>query len=225
MVAIEDFCIDLHEAPNQGAALPLVMYTFGEAAAWCQQRSRRLCFDDEWTRACAGAGGLAYPYGDTHVPGTCNDEESWMTYNQTLLNGWPGDVSGPDVMSLQELLDAARASSSAGEAAADHVESLYQGEASGANVGCVSADGVLDLCGNIEEWTRRRDGGTPGFSGNLKGRYWAESRTCQQTLLSHGDQYRFYELGFRCCSNPVAILIFSDGFELGSTSAWSDTVP
>jgi hypothetical protein len=49
MLAIEDFCIDTFEAPNQAGALPLVMYTYHEATAWCAQRAKRLCFDDEWT--------------------------------------------------------------------------------------------------------------------------------------------------------------------------------
>jgi formylglycine-generating enzyme required for sulfatase activity len=214
MVAIEDFCIDTFEAPNQAGAFPLVMYTFDEATAWCTQRGKRLCFDDEWTRACGGVAELSYPYGNNHMPGTCNDEETWIPYNQTLLNGWPADVSTPNITSLQQLLNAARASSVPGEDSANHVESLYQGEPSGDNTGCVSPDGALDLCGNIEEWTRRRISGDVGFDGNLKGRYWAESRTCQQNVTSHGNSFRFYQLGFRCCSdqilNPV---IHSDGFE------------
>jgi hypothetical protein len=54
--------------PNRAGALPLVMYTFVEAEAWCAARDRRLCFDDEWLAACAGSDGLAYPYGATRVP-------------------------------------------------------------------------------------------------------------------------------------------------------------
>jgi formylglycine-generating enzyme required for sulfatase activity len=83
--------------------------------------------------------------------------------------------------------------------AADHVESLYQGEGSGENEGCTNETGVSDLTGNVEEWTRRRDGGRPDFHGNLKGRYWADTRTCQNSITGHGDTFRFYEIGFRCC--------------------------
>lgn len=223
MVAVEDFCIDRYEAPNTGAGFPLVMYTLNEAEVWCSARGRRLCFDDEWTRACEGASGLSYPYGNTHVPGLCNDDETWLSYNQTLLNQWPMGVSGPDVESIAELLAAARAVSGSTAASADHVENLYQAEPAGSNAACISSDGVIDLCGNAEEWTRRRDGGTPGFSGNLKGRYWAETRTCQQSVTSNGDSYRFYELGFRCCLEQGGV--FSDGFEFGNTDRWSTSSP
>ena len=82
---------------------------------------------------------------------------------------------------------------------ADHVEAIYQGEPSGSNAGCVGPAEVYDLVGNVEEWTRRRDGGVPDFHGSLKGRYWAESRTCQSRVTTHGDYFRFYEIGFRCC--------------------------
>ena len=223
MLAIGDFCIDRYEAPNTETGSPLVMYTFDEAESWCQAQGRRLCFDDEWTRACEGASGLSYPYGNTREPGLCNDDETWLAYNQTLLNQWPMGVSDPDVESFAELLAAARAVSGSAVASADHVEYLYQAEPAGSNAGCISSDGVIDLCGNAEEWTRRRDGGLPGFSGSLKGRYWAESRTCQQSVMGHGDSFRFYELGFRCCLDRG--IIFTDGFESGNTVRWITTSP
>jgi len=192
-------CMDLYEAPNQPDALPLVMYTFDEAEAWCVARDKRLCFDDEWLVACEGATAFPYPYGDTHVPGQCNDDEVWRTYNQSLLNGWPPSASSSEVDSLEQLFEIARAISANASAAADHVESLYQGEAAGANQGCVGEHGVFDLVGNVEEWTRRREWSDPLFQGNLKGRYWAESRTCQSGVRTHGNAFRFYEIGFRCC--------------------------
>jgi formylglycine-generating enzyme required for sulfatase activity len=196
-------CIDRFEAPNRAGELPLVMYTFYEAEAWCAARDKRLCFDDEWTASCAGALGLEYPYGNEHEPGRCNDEQTWRLYDQSQLNGWPLSVASPAVESLKELLDAARAVSVSGQVAADHVEWLYQAEPAGENAGCTGADLVFDTQGNVEEWTRRRDGGDgPDFSGNLKGRYWAEARTCQGNVKTHGNGFRFYEIGFRCCRDP-----------------------
>lgn len=204
MLQVESFCIDRFEAPNRAGELPLVMYTFDEAEAWCTARGKRLCFDDEWTRSCAGTAGNKYPYGNTLTPGVCNDEETWLLYDQNKLNGWPWTVSKPGVESLESLLDAARAVSASASIAADHVEALYQGEPSGTNTGCAGADSVFDLCGNVEEWTRRRDGGNgPDFLGALKGRYWAESRTCQNAVTNHGNAFRFYEIGFRCCVDAL----------------------
>jgi formylglycine-generating enzyme required for sulfatase activity len=201
MVELDSVCMDRYEAPNVAGALPLVMYTFLEAEDWCVARGKRLCYDDEWQTACEGTEAWAYPYGDTHDPGVCNDEETWLTYNQTLLNGWPASASSTTIASLDALYAAAAAVSTAGADAADHVADLYQGEGSGTNTGCVGAAGVYDLTGNVEEWTRRRDGGEPQFHGKLKGRYWAETRTCQNGVTVHGDSFRFYEIGFRCCQD------------------------
>ncbi len=199
MVHVEDFCIDRYEAPNVPGEVPLVMYTFVESEAWCTARGKRLCFDDEWTTSCAGPTETKYPYGDIHQPGVCNDEELWKLYDQQKLNGWPITVSTPAVNSLAELFAAAKQLSQVAATAADHVESLYQGEAAGDNPGCVGPAAVFDLVGNVEEWTRRRDGGSKDFHGSLKGRYWAEPRTCQSAVTTHGDGFRFYEIGFRCC--------------------------
>jgi formylglycine-generating enzyme required for sulfatase activity len=203
MQEVGEFCMDRFEAPNVAGAVPLVMYTFDESATWCEARGKRLCFDDEWTLACEGAAGTKYPYGDDHVSGTCNDDELWKVYDQSKLNGWPWTVSTSAIETLDALLDAARAVGGTATVAADHVEDLYQAEGAGVNAGCVNETQVFDLTGNIEEWTRRRDGGGgPDFSGSLKGRYWAEARTCQSAVEVHGDGFRFYEIGFRCCRDP-----------------------
>lgn len=196
--------MDRFEAPNHAGELPLVMYSMIEAEAWCAFRGKRLCTDAEWEATCAGPSELAYPYGDVHQPGVCNDDETWLVYDQSLLNGWPPGASNPTVESLAELFAAAASISPAGEAASEHVAALYQAEPAGENVGCASASGVMDLCGNVEEWTRRADGGAgPSFTGNLKGRYWAEPRTCQSNVTNHADAFRFYEIGFRCCIDAI----------------------
>lgn len=202
MVLVGASCFDRYEAPNQEGALPLVMFTFLEAESWCAARDKRLCYDDDWMQACAGSQGWSYVYGDAHDPGVCNDDKVWKTYDPTLLNGWPWNLDTDGAESLDDVLNLARAASAAGAAAADHIEALYQADPSGSNAGCYNAEGVADLTGNIEEWTRRRDGGTTDFHGNLKGRYWADSRTCQNNIITHGDAFRFYEIGFRCCRDP-----------------------
>ena len=199
MVDLGGSCMDRFEAPNLAGALPLVMYSYTEAEKWCQARQKRLCFDDEWTSACAGPSNLPYPYGTTHVASACNDSHTWIAYNQTELNFWPNGASTPAIESLDELYLAASAIGSGARAVAE-VKRLYQGEGAGSHAQCVGAAGAYDLVGSAEEWTTRRDGGSGAlFSGNLKGRYWAESRTCQGNVTTHGNAFRFYEIGFRCC--------------------------
>jgi formylglycine-generating enzyme required for sulfatase activity len=201
MVATDLACVDRYEAPNKAGELPLVMYTLNEAEAWCESRAKRLCFDDEWEGACEGMLATSYPYGDTHLPGVCNDEQAWMAYNQSLISSWPSSASSSTVDSLADLLADARSVSQSAADSADHIEFLYQGEASGSNASCGSDFLIFDLTGNVEEWTKRRDGGTPGFTGNQKGNYWAEAGTCQSNSTVHGDAFRFYQLGFRCCTD------------------------
>lgn len=41
----------------------------------CANAGKRLCTVDEWARACGGASGQAWPYGDEYVLGACNDSD------------------------------------------------------------------------------------------------------------------------------------------------------
>jgi formylglycine-generating enzyme len=49
-----DFCIDVHEYPNQAGVRPSVMVSFNEAAQYCESEGKRLCGEGEWTFACRG---------------------------------------------------------------------------------------------------------------------------------------------------------------------------
>ncbi|MEZ4372164.1 MAG: SUMF1/EgtB/PvdO family nonheme iron enzyme [Polyangiaceae bacterium] len=195
-------CMDRYEAPNVEGELPLVMFNFDEADAWCTRHQKRLCYDDEWAFTCGGPNAYKYPYGDTRQPGVCNDAKTWKVYNQTLLNGWPYTFDGSSYETLEALFNGVSQMSASAKAAADHVRELYQAEAAGSYPSCFGVAGVRDLTGSVEEWTRRRDGGQSQFHGNLKGRYWADTRTCQNDITTHGDGFRFYEIGFRCCQEP-----------------------
>ncbi|WP_437322347.1 formylglycine-generating enzyme family protein [Sorangium sp. So ce394] len=180
MVEIEGYCIDRFEAPNIEGALPLVMESAVSANAWCQARGKRLCTEDEWDTACQGPEALVYPYGNTHEAERCNDNKTWIAPDEGALNTWPSD-----------------------EALAE-VQALYQAEPSGSRPGCVSAFGVYDMTGNVEEWVVRTKYHVNEYPHVLKGCYWSgcfggAKPRCGSTNPAHADGFRFYETSFRCC--------------------------
>lgn len=180
MARVRGFCIDRFEAPNRRGAKPLVMQSAKDAEAWCSARHERLCTEDEWMGACEGEPRRAYPYGDTHVDGRCNDDQTWRTVDEGTLAKWPSP-----------------------EAKA-HVEQLYQAAPSGAKGQCETPGGVYDLTGNVEEWVVRTREHANAWPYVLIGCYWAgcyggNKPTCHSTNNAHGPEFRFYETGFRCC--------------------------
>lgn len=66
------FCIDTFESPNVEGELPRTYVSWDEAVRLCAARGRRLCTEDEWTKACAGSEGWLFPYGESYVIGRCN---------------------------------------------------------------------------------------------------------------------------------------------------------
>jgi len=190
MVDVSVACIDRYEAPNEAGAMPLVMQSAPEAEAWCKERGKRLCTEDEWLRACQGPKGLAYPYGSKYQEHHCNqDATKYLAPNWGKLGRWP-----------------------APEAAAE-VKRLNQSEPSGKRPTCVSAEGVYDLTGNVAEWVARsrpdKDScQTPEEQAHrfvVKGCFWGKCfRTphepaCEYVNCTHAAGFHSYEFGVRCC--------------------------
>jgi hypothetical protein len=205
MVKIGSIYVDKYEAPNTVGEVPFVMFTFTEAECWCQARGKRLLFDDEWELAAGGPLSLPYVYGVTYDSLLCNDNKNWISYDPALLNMWPSVPNLNNINTFSELIDSVINISSNASLSANHVLYLYQADTSGKDTSCVSYYRVIDMNGNVSEWTRRRDGGSPGFHGNLKGGYWAGSMTIQTNTTVHGDGFRFYQTGFRCAKDSVCI--------------------
>ncbi|MFH1539301.1 MAG: formylglycine-generating enzyme family protein [bacterium] len=75
-VHLKPFCIDEYEAPGgKPSQLPLTKHTWNQAAAWCRSRGLRLCTEEEWEKACAGAEGLNWGFGEKYKLGACNIAE------------------------------------------------------------------------------------------------------------------------------------------------------
>ena len=108
---------------------------------------KRVCKSHEWTLACEGPDRLPYPYGYVRDSKACHIDEI-----------------GP-------MIDEKRFYSVDKE---KEIERIDRREPSGARPGCVSAYGVYDLTGNIDEWTTNETG-IPDH-GTLKGGNWGEWR-------------------------------------------------
>ena len=195
MAHIEGFCIDRYEAHLQGQS-PYEVPATGLAAAAdgevpqgyisgvvaeiaCAASGRRLCALDEWMRACQGPTGTLYPYGDTYDPDACNDARA--THPVVELFGDAADwstaqMNDPRLNQLPGSLAPA-----------------------GAHPGCVSAEGVYDLHGNLHEWIAD-EGGT--FKGGFYVDAVINGPGCTYTTTAHSVAYHDYSTGFRCCADP-----------------------
>lgn len=170
------YCIDRFEYPNLRGAYPWIEVTWHEARAVCEQEGKRLCTEDEWTFACEGEEALPYPYGYHRDSEACVIDRIWRPVDEVALEG------RTDERALRE------------------IDSLWQGEASGERRRCRSPFGVYDMTGNVDEWTVSvRHGERPSI---LKGGYWGAVRArCRPSTRAHGEDFSFYQQGFRCCSD------------------------
>lgn len=204
MVHVGSFYVDKYEAPNIAGERPFVMFSYNEASCWCQARGKRLLYDDEWVQAAGGPDTSHYVYGDIYDSSACNDSRLWISPNQSLLNLWPVLPYLCDINSFTELIDSVLTDTVTAPSA-NEVLNLYQADSSGRDTACVSYYGLYDMNGNAYEWTTRRDGGSPGFHGNMKGGYWSAPATVLSSILSHGDNFRYYYTGFRCASDSLIV--------------------
>jgi sulfatase modifying factor 1 len=171
------FCIDRFEYPNKSGEKPVIMKTWYEAADACKAQGKRLCGDSEWTLACEGQERLPYPYGYNRNSEACNIDKPHPDVNEKAL-------ANPATREAE-------------------VARLWQGENSGSRESCVSPYGVYDMTGNVDEWVIN-ESGMPYKSG-LKGGYWGPVRDrCRPMTTAHYEQFSFYQIGFRCCSDTPA---------------------
>jgi formylglycine-generating enzyme required for sulfatase activity len=169
------FCIDELEYPNEPGEYPWVMMTWREAGALCKKEKKRLCREEEWVFACEGVEGLPYLYGYNRDDNACNIDRPWRKVDEAAVGG------RTDPRALAQ------------------IDSLWQGEPSGSRPLCKSPFGVRDMTGNVDEWTV----GSEEHPSVLKGGYWGPILgRCRPATRSHGEDFAFYQIGFRCCADP-----------------------
>lgn len=173
-----NFCIDRYEYPNQAGVKPTVAVTWDEARELCATEGKRLCTADEWTKACEGPDNSPYPYGFVRDAEACNHDRPYII---------------PDDNAYQNPRTRAK-----------EVERVSQSEASGNRASCVSAYGVFDMTGNVDEWVLNEAGNEngPEFQSGLKGGYWGPVRNrCRPATTDHNRWHHGYQIGFRCCAD------------------------
>jgi hypothetical protein len=157
-----------------------------QAGAACAASGKRLCTFDEWTAACRGrpAHDYVYPYGDTYVPGRCNEgKESPIVI-----------LFGPNpTYSEQELND-------------PRDDQLDGGLARGGDYdACVSTYGAFDMHGNIHEWIDDTPDPAQPTHGSFMGGYFVDAKIngpgCEYRTTAHEKSYHDYSTGFRCCAD------------------------
>jgi formylglycine-generating enzyme required for sulfatase activity len=152
--------------------LPVERVTWLEARAYCRARGGRLPTEAEWERAAAGAGGRVWPWGNTWL-----DRHASHGHAERL-----GPRDGPAELARP------RAGDPGAEDPGDDDEDGFAGRAPvGSFPAGASVFGVLDLAGNVSEWTSDHYGREPPQSAqhfDPRGPAFANERTVR------GGSYR-----------------------------------
>jgi formylglycine-generating enzyme required for sulfatase activity len=175
------FCMDEFEYPNQSGAIPMVMVSWFEARRLCEVQGKRLCGDDEWTLACEGPERLPYAYGWVRDRTACNIDHGWIRPNDGLL-----------------------ASKTAPPASIEaEVARLSKRVPSGSMPRCRSPYGIMDMGGNVDEWTVNVTLKGKPYQSALKGGHWVSGarNRCRPQTVSHDETTTYYAEGFRCCAS------------------------
>jgi sulfatase modifying factor 1 len=206
MIPISTFCIDRFEAAlvevlaggtvpwspyfnpeghrvravSLRGAVPQGYINETEAAAACAEAGKRMCTNTEWLRACQGPSGTTYPYGNTRQPGVCNDARAVHPAVELYGTGATWIYSHIDSPCLNQLADGL----------------AHTGD----HAGCVTAEGALDMMGNLHEWTSDP-------AGTFRGGFYADTTIngngCLYATTAHNRLHWDYSTGFRCCAEPL----------------------
>ncbi len=70
-----NYCIDKYEHPNRESEFPTVGLSWYDANEKCLEAGKRLCYEEEWERACRGEFNFIYPYSNSYDKQICVTKE------------------------------------------------------------------------------------------------------------------------------------------------------
>jgi hypothetical protein len=165
-------------ALSRAGAVPQAYVSEIIASAACTDAGKRLCTDTEWLAACQGSMGYTYPYGNTRMPGVCNDHRAMHPAIELYGSSESWIYSHLDDACINQL--------------------PMSVALTGAFAGCVSESGAHDMMGNVHEWTSDPNG-------TFRGGYYMDTSLngngCLYATTAHAASYPGdYSTGFRCCA-------------------------
>jgi hypothetical protein len=169
------FCIDTYSWPNEKGVRPEVMNTFFQAQVKCAAMGKRMCTESEWNFACEGPEMKPFPHGYVRDPRKCNGDHKW---------------DGPRMKKVAKR-------------DGKELARLWRGVPSGSQPECVSDFGVADLPANNDEVVINENPSGKFSSVHTGGPWYSGVRNqCRPKVYTHGPDFYYYFLGFRCCANP-----------------------
>ena len=169
-------------AVSQPGVVPQGYISGDQAQRACEMAGKRLCSDDEWWRACAGAKKTIFPYGSVLEKGACNEDRKLHPMLELYGENAPKEIWYVEPMN--------------NPAISEQPDTV---SLTGSRPLCKTPTGIFDMEGNVHEWTNDPAGTFHG------GAYSTNNRLgCQYSTTAHGFSYHDYSTGFRCCSDPYA---------------------
>jgi hypothetical protein len=178
-----------YRAVSLRGAVPQGYISGAEAQRACEASGKRLCTNDEWLRACQGPSGYTYPYGNTRMPGVCNDARTPHPAVSCFGTTDSWIYSRLDYAGINQQPDTV--------------------ERTGSLTGCVTVDGLYDMMGNVHEWIYDDPSkySSPIKAIDFRGGFYADTRLngegCLYKTTAHGFTHWDYSTGFRCCANAM----------------------